>query len=101
LPKGVAERCSNFTKDLIEIIQPKVVIALGGVAFKSIAYAFDLKIAKSLSLKNCIKNSPYKVTKESVAIFPVYHCGFLGLLSRNIKGQKKDWSRIKEYLNSP
>lgn len=100
LPKGVAKCCSKFTRELIEIIQPKVVVALGGTAFKSVAYAFGLKVAESRSLEDCMEKSPYKVKELNVAIFPVFHCGYYGSLSRKIESQEEDWSKIKLYLDN-
>lgn len=31
-------------------------------------------------------------------LFPVYHCGQLGLVNRNSELQLKDWKRIEKYI---
>jgi DNA polymerase len=99
LPKGCAERCAEkFLKRLIEIVQPQVVIALGQMAFESIARSYGLDL-EDYSLKKNVSQSFALDKNGNVALFPVYHCSPEGRLSRNPEEQLSDWKRIREYLN--
>jgi len=101
LPRGSAKNCAlTFTKPLIDIIQPRLVIALGQIAFESIAVSFGLKLS-SHRLKDAVdKRDGFQLNKET-RMFPVFHCGKLGVnINRPSKEQEKDWEKIKHYLES-
>lgn len=99
LPEGSAKICAlKFTKPLIDIIQSRVVIALGQTAFESIAASYRLKLS-SHRLKDAVdKTEGFPLNKDTV-MFPVYHCGKRGTnMNRPIKEQEKDWKKINNYL---
>jgi DNA polymerase len=88
---------SNFTKQLIDIIKPKVIIVLGEKPSKAILDAYQVRYPKT-SLAEMVNKSPYKLT-ETTVLFPVYHCGAGGInRNRSMKEQENDWRKIKEWL---
>jgi len=88
------ESTEEFLKPLIEIIQPKIIITLGKVAYDAAARIYGLSLNKSL--KKLIKNNPIKV--QNVNIFAMYHCGRIGLANRKLYQQILDWRKIKKHL---
>ena len=105
--KSWANNCKEYFIKLVNIIEPKIVICLGRSVFDSV-----LKAAGKPTLKgsyNVIIERSYQILKignVECAVFPVAHCGTFGTLNRNEKKndsleiQKKDWRRIKEYLDN-
>jgi len=104
----IANICAKkFTKKLIEMIRPKVVIALGNVASEAIAACYNddkhcVKLPKTMKEKvDDEKNrNGFKLNNDTV-MFPVYHCGAWGRnRNRPFEAQKKDWDKIADYLRS-
>jgi len=83
----------TFLKPTINIIQPKIIITLGKKAYDALAIIYKLKKSP---LKTLVENNPIKLPDDKL-LFAVYHCGGLGIASRNFELQKKDWKRIKGY----
>jgi len=91
--------CSRiFFKPLIEIINPRVIIALSKKVSESILDLYGIQHSKSARLYELISQSPYRLTR-SLVFFPLYHCG-AGSVNRNrsISEQEEDWSRINKWL---
>jgi uracil-DNA glycosylase family 4 len=94
----IANDCARkFTKELIDIIRPKVVIALGQVASVAIASCYNLVDSMPKEWKDVVAKGPFMLF-DDVRMFPVYHCGAAGRISREMELQKKDWKKIKDYL---
>ena len=91
--RWLTESREHFLKPLIDIIQPKFIIAIGSKATKTLGVIYDFKIS---SHKNIVDNSPIK--SGSTLIFPVYHTGGLGLRNRPKTQQIADWTKIKNWL---
>jgi DNA polymerase len=116
----------RFTKSLISIIQPAVVVTMGNGPFRAVLKAFQNDEADNLTDFREIVNSPpaggFKIEWEggSSAVFPVFHCGSLGLninrcrpemdhrkennLEKMTSKEKwdvmsKDWERIGTYAS--
>ncbi|HLN20520.1 MAG TPA: uracil-DNA glycosylase family protein [Bacteroidales bacterium] len=89
------ENAIEFLRPLIDIIKPKIIIAMGGEAYKCVTCAFDIQ--KDKTLKSALSNSPYKLPGEML-LFPVFHCGGLGLANRSLEKQVNDWVRITDYI---
>lgn len=89
----LTESREEFLKPLITIIQPKIIIAIGSMATKTLGVIYDFKVS---SHKNSVDNSP--IISGQTLIFPVYHTGGLGLRNRPKVEQIADWSKIKNYL---
>ena len=83
----------TFLKPTIDVVQPKIIITLGKKAYDSLAIIYKLK---KTPLKKLVENNPIKLP-DGKLLFAVYHCGGLGIASRNFKSQIKDWKKINEY----
>lgn len=102
-----------FFRCLAEIIEPEIIICLGRNAFRGVMMAFDRKVRiGSYNAFIVGKENPVELTLPSgkrVFVFAEAHCGAMGTLNRNrlkdpdgakdIELQKKDWQRIKQYLD--
>ncbi len=87
----------NYSKQLIDIVKPKVIIVLGKEPSKAILDAYQVRYSKT-SLAEMVSNSLYRLTKSTV-LFPVYHCGAGGTnRNRSMKEQENDWRKIKEWI---
>ena len=95
-PEWVRNCGSNFLRQQIEIVQPKVVVGLGAFAFHSVLRAFGHQIVE---LRDAIKDMQGCEIFDGVRLFAAYHCG-KGTINRNrgLKQQSKDWERIQRYL---
>ena len=90
--------CSVFLKPLIDLMHPKVVIALGKFAYESIAVSYNLRV---LPFRDAVENiDGFQIGKNS-RLFPVYHCGARGWnINRKGPVQLEDWKKIGRYLAS-
>ena len=108
--KEWAEHDSAFFKELVEIIEPKVILCLGKATFRAVlaSLAPDQK-PRIGGYNKYIESSrnPVIVTTPSeanIAVFALAHCGVMGTLNRNGKKnlgldqQIADWERIFLYL---
>ncbi len=87
----------HFTKELISIIQPKIIITLGAMPL----YAMKLLYSKSISSEKLgilIDKNPIQLEK-GIQLFAFYHCGGLGLANRKLENQLKDWQKAKSIIN--
>ncbi|MDQ6901460.1 MAG: uracil-DNA glycosylase family protein [Bacteroidota bacterium] len=84
----------KFIKPLIEIIQPKIIIALGSKAYDvvSMIYSLDKK-----PMKEIIDANPISLP-DNKKLFVVYHCSNLGIANRSFDTQREDWKKIKAYM---
>ena len=108
--KEWAEHDSAFFKELVEIIEPKVVLCLGKATFRAVlaSLAPDQK-PRIGGYNKYIESSrnPVSITTSSgakISVFALAHCGVMGTLNRNGKKtlgldqQIADWKRISLYL---
>ncbi len=89
-----SETAKLFTKELINIIQPNIIITLGQHAYQMMCRAYDAKA-----------ESPFKniqieqKTNEQFQWFAVYHCSPSSLSrNRGLKEQQNDWIKIKKLI---
>ena len=94
--KWYKETAIKFTKPLIEIIQPEIIIAMGSRAYDvlSIIYNINKKTMKEI----ISERKPLDIKNEKVKIFVVYHCSTLGQANRKMEQQYEDWIKIKKHL---
>lgn len=95
------KNCSyTFFKPLIEIISPRIVIALGKRPAESILALYSIPYSKSAPFSHMIKRSPFAIS-ATTWLFPVYHCG-AGSTNRNrsMSEQQGDWLRIGRWLQN-
>lgn len=100
----------DFFRELVEIIEPKVILCLGRNTFEGVLTAFDKRAHVRIKGFNGFiesGNNPVSAQLRSgktVNIFALAHCGNMGTLNRNQKkhmrldAQILDWQRIKYYL---
>lgn len=95
------KNCSqSFFVPLIEIINPKVVVALGKKVSESIFDLYGTSYSKSAVFSKMLSRSPYQLTSSTV-LFPVYHCGARGIkINRPMTEQEQDWSKINAWLQN-
>ncbi|HEY7313069.1 MAG TPA: uracil-DNA glycosylase family protein [Gemmataceae bacterium] len=93
--------CSQaFFKPLVELISPKVVLALGKKTSHSILDVYGVPHKKTARLLDLMKKSPYRLSVTTV-LFPLYHCGANGVKrNRRLIDQKSDWAKIAEWLGT-
>jgi len=84
----------TLLKPIIDIIEPKIIITLGKKAYDAMSIIYPLK---KDALKNLININPIELP-DGTLLFAFYHCGGLGVASRNFELQKKDWEKIKEHI---
>jgi len=90
---------SKFLKPQIDIIKPQVIISLGYAPYASILELYrPIGIDQIRPLRDVIRKEPINFHDEDFKLFPVYHCGGLGLANRKLDEQKKDWENIKRWL---
>ena len=104
---------SNFMRELIEIIQPKVIIALGEKVFNALGYCAESEIRcldcddekqmRKWKFSDIVESHDFVLRlfgKENmeIPVFPVYHTGSNSNINRPMEKQLKDWNRIKKYV---
>lgn len=101
--------CANkFMSRLIRIIQPKIIIVLGRVAFEALYCMEDLPITCLNPESEKVKDSFSEMIRfdyeldldgKKIAVFPVFHPGSNSRMNRTEEQQMEDWKRIKEYYD--
>jgi hypothetical protein len=91
------ESAREFLRPLIDIVDPRVIIAMGKEAYQGLSVI--LGFPRSHSMKRLLERSPL-TAEGSRLVFPVFHCGSLGLANRPFNEQKDDWKRIRAYLET-
>ena len=81
----------NHLQPLVTILNPPIVVGLGGPGWQATKIALD------------IKEAPVKISEAAggqwrseagIRVFAVGHCGPLGIANRSLDKQLEDWSRI-------
>ena len=80
----------EFLKPQIELVRPKAVVTLGLLAYKAVMRAYGRR--PQTSMRDAVRTT--EVLGPSTLV-PVYHCGYLGTLSRSLEEQKRDWQRVE------
>lgn len=89
-----ADTSIQFIKPLIEIVEPKVIITLGCLAYRVMSIIYKLN---EKPLKKLVDHNPI-ILCNNIKLFTLYHCSGLGLISRNFDKQLDDWKKIKFHL---
>lgn len=97
---GVIKKCANeFLEPLIDIVKPKIIIALGAWPFLGVVSALKVDYDKKKKYRELVNASPF-YSGDSILIFPMFHCGTLSInMNQPLAGQKKDWSKIKQHID--
>jgi uracil-DNA glycosylase len=99
--------CSkHFFKPLIEIIKPKVILALGQKPSEFILGVFAVPYSRNVKLEDLMHDAPFRLN-ESTVLFPLYHCGARGVkINRRsytddpLSRHKSDWEKVKAWLEA-
>ena len=96
-PEWIEESALRFIKPLIDLIAPKVIIAMSEVALQCLACIYPKQVHVLTPFRRCVEAEPVCVAGSY--IFPVYHCT-RGSINRNRNWdlQCGDWARIRNYL---
>lgn len=98
--------CANkFMSRLIRIIQPKIIIVLGRVAFEALHCMEDLPVicldhaekGKDSYAEMITHRYEIDLDDSKIAVFPVYHPGSNSRMNRSKVQQRKDWNLIADY----
>ncbi len=92
--KWYKETAKLFTKELIEIIQPKFIITLGKHSYNMMCIAYDInaeKLFKNVKLEQNIN--------QNFQWFAVSHCSPTGRINRNLEKQHDDWKEMKQLMD--
>lgn len=87
----VRESTENFLLPLLHILNPKIVITLGTVAYRAVAYIYPLPKKR---LQELVDNNPIQLN-ETMRLYAMFHCGALGLANRPFGIQEQDWQKIR------
>ena len=89
----------TYTAPLISrIIKPRLVIAMGGVAFTALTRLALRNRAPGGIKANAGKSLPANIGGHDFVLFPVAHCSGLGLVNRGLEAQKQDWRNMRSEL---
>jgi hypothetical protein len=89
---------NEFTKPLIEMVEPQIIITLGMAAFKGITTIYEIAASGNIRLKDIVGHGPI-ILKGGLLLFPMFHCGSSGVnRNRKLIEQMADWDKIVPYL---
>lgn len=106
-----------YFQRLANIIEPEIIICLGKDTFKNVCRSCMVNVPNIKNYNTYIESceNPVKMQLQSGKtsfIFAEAHCGTIGTMNRNrerkigkgtssqdLNKQKRDWQRIKEYIN--
>ena len=92
------EHGNNYTKALLEIIQPKVIITLGAIPLKAIRMLYP-DIIPEARINDMVMKNPYHLS-ENQKLFAMYHCGALGIANLAKNSGRNGWEAMKEIWAS-
>ena len=102
LPAECFRNCSEWLSRTIDVLNPLLVVALGGGAWNSIVslykYVPPVRYVHR-ALGGAVVQPPIRIT-SSTAIVARFHCSPLGTSSRSIAMQIEDWKRIGDWLRA-
>ncbi|MFO7653187.1 MAG: uracil-DNA glycosylase family protein [Candidatus Krumholzibacteriia bacterium] len=89
----------NIFRELLDIVQPAVVVAMGLHAARTILEAYGMNGANGMSLTDLVAGAPYALPGTGSVVFPVFHCGARGVnQNRPMSRQIDDWARIGAWV---
>lgn len=94
------EPAKHFLREQINIVQPRVVVALGAKAFAAVAFAFGIPAPRTPFRQVVDDTRGIRLpTPFECTLFGVYHCGsrITGTL-RSSAQQRKDWEKVRNAL---
>ena len=120
IPGGIQQdeqKVFTYIKQLVYLIEPKVVLCLGKTSFEAVFNSFGMELTSKLKKEgyNYIidRNSVgYYLTfgknneKKKIRVFALARCTYMGISSRNFKGEhedvlfwvKEDYKKVGAFL---
>jgi len=95
--KDEKDACSKYLKELIDLIQPTLIVTLGEHALRVVNKLYSLGL-KSTPLKNIIGKT---FSSEGLTFYPLYHTSNRAIITkngRNEESQMHDWKKIPEII---
>lgn len=89
------DTAKKLIKPLIQLIEPKIIIAMGSKAYEVVSIIYDLD---QMPMKEIVDANPILVD-DNMKLFVVYHCSKLGIANRDFNLQKNDWRKIRQHLD--
>jgi DNA polymerase len=87
-------------RQLLELIRPRVVLALGKKVSETILQLYGVPYRKAWTLSQLMQKSPFNLFGPTY-LFPVYHCGASGVnRNRSLVNQIADWQRAAEWCGA-
>jgi DNA polymerase len=87
---------ANFLRQQIEIIAPRVAVALGQRAYEAVLGAFDFQAGP---FRRAVEDEAGTTLPNGSRLLAVYHCGQRMLNThRPFDQQQKDWQRVAKVL---
>ena len=99
-PEWFKEPAADFLREQINIVEPRVVVALGARAHSAIAYAFGITTPRGVFRKIVEDTAGIRLpTPFECTLIGVYHCGSrITGMTRSRAEQRKDWMKIRDAL---
>ena len=86
----------SFLRDQVELVEPRVVVALGQKAYQALCHGFGIR---RIRLRDAVNRHAAIMLTTGVSMIPVYHCSQRVLsMYRNRKEQFEDWTFVKNLL---
>jgi len=96
-PKAIEiNTCQNYLDKQINLIKPKVIIALGRLSSKYLFKKFNIPFTCITKLHGKIFNVFYD--KKKIKIIPMYHPAFALYKKKNKKTLEKDFLKINQLI---
>lgn len=90
--------CDKFFRKLVDLVRPRVVLALGKKVSEAILNLYEIPHHKSWTLSKLMQSSPFNLF-DCTYLFPVYHCGASGVnRNRSLKDQNADWKKVANWV---
>lgn len=88
--------CAPLLRRQIDIIQPKVIVALGERAYRTVLLAFE---CRGGAFRDEVELDTGRVLPNGSRVFAVYHCcARIQNTHRHMPAQEADWKRIRRFL---
>jgi hypothetical protein len=99
IKSGWVRNCSNeFLRPLLALLRPKIVVAMGGHAWRAVWEVLGCPEDMNLSITKVVGKVQVHSPEFGFVAVPVVHCGPRGLQSRARELQNQDWREIGKLL---
>ena len=97
-PEWFSNCGQRFLKPTVDLVQPRVVVTLGEMAYHAVAAAYEIP---ALPFKAAVEKEDGFPLTNRTTLYPVYHCGARILNThRHFDQQVADWNRIRLALGT-